>query len=113
TSRVVLLDANGSPDAVAGSIVLISIGNSNATQEFRFFAADEEEDPAINSRLTFVDCAEAGQSIDLISDPGAEYWTYVDDMLAAGGVTGPQVQVVWLKEALPDPSESWPAHALT
>src|SRR6185436_7570060 len=77
------------------------------------FASDEAADPEVDSRLDFVDCAEAGQSIDLISDPGAEYWTYVDDALAGAGVSAQEVQVVWLKEALPDPVDTWPSHALT
>src|SRR6185295_19133686 len=37
TSRLVLLDTDGVPDAENGVFVLISIGNSNATQEFSDF----------------------------------------------------------------------------
>jgi hypothetical protein len=111
TSRMMLLDAAGNPDAVSGVFVLISIGNSNATQEFRSFKPVAEADPDANSRLVLVDCAQAGQGADILSDPTAEYWSHVDDDLAAAGVTNLQVQSVWMKIALPYPSEGWPLHA--
>src|SRR6185436_7293444 len=111
TSRMTLLDAGGSSNAQNGVFVLISIGNSNATQEFRNFIPVAEDDPAFDSRLVLVDCAQAGQGADILSDPGAAYWDHVDDDLAAAGVTPLQVQSVWVKIALPYPSEGWPLHA--
>jgi hypothetical protein len=111
TGRLVLLDAAGNPDPVNGVFVLISIGNSNATQEFTRFKTHAEADPALNSRLVLVDCAKFQQGADVISNPNAEYWNLVDDRLAEAGVTPAQVQAVWLKEALPFPTEVWPESA--
>jgi hypothetical protein len=110
--RLMLLDAAGNPDPVNGIFVLISIGNSNATQEFTRFKTHAGEDPDLNSRVVLVDCAKFQQGADVISNPNAAYWTLVDDRLAEAGVTPLQVQAVWLKEALPFPTESWPDSAI-
>src|SRR6185369_6098481 len=47
----------------------------------------------------------------IISDPGAPYWTDVDTKLANASLTPLQVQSVWLKDAIPYPTEGFPAHA--
>src|SRR5262245_8888862 len=112
TSRMVLLDAEGSPDPVSGIFLLISIGNSNATEEFTRFVDDALADPSRNRKLAIVDCAESGQTSDLIRDPAAPYWSHVDGVLLAAGVTPAQVQSVWLKDARPNPTETWPDSAL-
>jgi hypothetical protein len=111
TGRMMLLDGLGLPDAVNGKLVLISIGMSNATQEFSTFIRDLQLDPRKNSRLELVDCAQPGQTSDIISDPLAAYWQHVDETLAAAGVTDLQVGSVWLKEAREFPQEQWPDSA--
>jgi hypothetical protein len=58
-----------------------------------------------------VDCAQPGQTSDIISDPLAAYWQHVDETLAAAGVTDLQVGSVWLKEAREFPQEQWPDSA--
>jgi len=111
TGRVMLLDAQGQPDAIGGRIVLLSVGMSNTTQEFSAFIPLANSDPGKNSRLTIVDGAEGGQDATLISNPGAVYWTHVDQKLAAAGVTPQQVEAVWLKEARAGPTEAFPNDA--
>src|SRR6185503_7724080 len=44
--------------------------------------------------------------------PAAPYWIYVDQTIAAAGVSTLQVQSVWLKDARPNPTEAWPDSAL-
>ncbi len=109
--RVMLLNAQGLPDAVNGKIVLMSVGMSNTTQEFSTFIPLANADPVKNSRLVIVDAAQGGQDATIISNPTAPYWTGVDQKLAAAGVTPQQVEVVWLKEARAGPTEAFPTDA--
>jgi len=109
--RVMLLDAQGQPDAAGGRIVLMSVGMSNTTQEFSTFKPLADADPAKNSRLVIVDAAQGGQDAAIISNPAAPYWTGVDQKLAAAGVTPLQVESIWLKEARAQPTEAFPTDA--
>jgi hypothetical protein len=109
--RMVLLDASGNVDPANGRFVLISIGNSNASDEFAAFVAKAAADVRTNHRLSIVDCAEGGATSDVIRDPDASYWKEVDATLLSAGVTGAQVQSVWLKNARPNPTEPWPLSA--
>jgi hypothetical protein len=111
TSRLVLLNAEGNPDATNGVFVLISIGNSNATMEFSDFVRRANSEPARNGKRMIVDCAEPDQTADIISDPAATYWLDVDLKLAGASLTPLQVQSVWLKDAIPYPAEGFPGHA--
>jgi hypothetical protein len=119
-SQVQPLDSLGRPDTANGKIVMISVGMSNATQEFaskgtQTFEMLADADPERNSRLVFVDGAQSGQDAPTWLDPSAVTWTIVNERLAAAGVTPQQVQVAWLKQALIDPSiyGAFPAHAHT
>ncbi len=110
--RIMLLDAQGLPDAASGRIVLMSVGMSNTTQEFSTFKPLADADPLKNSRLVIVDAAQGGQDAATISNPAAAYWTGVDQKLAAAGVTPAQVQAIWLKEARAQPTEAFPNDAM-
>jgi len=95
----------------SGSIVLLSIGMSNTTQEFSAFKQLADRDSRRSPRLVIVDGAQGGQDAERIRDPAAPFWQIVDQRLAAGQVTPSQVQVVWLKEAFARPTDPFPAHA--
>jgi hypothetical protein len=112
TGRMVLLGPTGIPDAENGRFVLISIGNSNASLEFSYFMNEVIAAGHRSTHLTLVNCADLDQTADVISDPAAPYWTQVEGALTAAGVTALQVQAVWLKEAIPYPTEGFPGHAL-
>ncbi len=101
---------DGRPQA-GGTIVLLSIGMSNTTMEFSAFKALADRDPRKSPRVTIVDGAQGGQDAERIKDPAAPFWGVVDQRLAAAGVTGAQVQAVWLKEAIAGENESFPADA--
>ena len=114
------LNGAGQPDA-NGKIVLLSVGMSNATQEFCgggpnscqsfSFVGQALSDASFNrARVVIVDGAQSGKVIpdwDEVTD--ATYTLVRDQRLAALGVSEKQVQAVWLKQATPNPSISLPA----
>ncbi len=109
-SQITPRDASGAPDP-AGSIVFLSIGMSNTTQEFSRFIQLSNADALRHPRVRPVDGAIGGQAAEDIDDPAAPYWTQVAQRLASAGVTAEQVQAVWLKQANRAPSQAFPVHA--
>ncbi len=112
-NSTVPLDTLGNPDPTGGSVVLISIGMSNCTQEFSTFVPKAVGDPRKNPRVAVIDCARGGQSADLIKDPNAAYWDTVFTRLRGHGSSPLQPQVVWIKEANRMPTGGFPASADT
>ncbi len=110
-NAIVPLDASGAPDPANGSIVLLSIGMSNTTQEYSRFVELANADPEKNPRVLLVDGAQGGQDARTISNPAAAFWANVDSRLAARGATPAQVQAVWVKEAVAGPTLPFPPHA--
>ena len=106
------LDTFGNPDA-NGRVVFISIGMSNATQEFSTFVPMANADPYRDPRVLVVDCAVGGQTASIIKDPAAPYWTTVRSRLSARGSSLAQVQVAWIKEANAGPTSGFPAATVT
>ncbi len=111
SAQIKPLSSNGTVDVQNGRIVLVSIGMSNATQEFSTFKPMADTLRSKNSQLVIVDGAQGGQDAVTISNPSATYWTVVDQRLAAAGVTPQQVQAAWVKEADAGPTLSFPADA--
>ena len=121
TALIVPLDRSGNRSP-SGKIVMVSIGMSNATQEFCAagnpspcsswsFVGQASRDPAVNhSTLMLINGARGGQvaeNWDAPTDP--DYDLVRDTNLAPAGLTEAQVQVAWLKEANPGPTVSLPA----
>jgi hypothetical protein len=105
-------DAAGTPDPLQGKIVILSIGMSNTTQEFSTWIPISNADPQRSPRVQVVDGAQGGQDAPTIANPNAQFWTVVNQRLAAAGATPQQVQVFWLKEAVAGPRTAFPAHAV-
>lgn len=97
-AKIAPLDADGKP-AATGTIALISISMSNATQEFSRFKQLADDDPAKSPRVIIVDCAQGGQAMAQWVDPQGGAWLEADRRLAASAVSPGQVQVVWVKLA--------------
>lgn len=97
-ARIVPLDADGRP-AKNGTIGLISISMSNATQEYSLFKRLADADPAKSHRVVVVDCAQGGQAMAEWAPPDARPWTEAERRLQAAGVGARQVQVAWVKLA--------------
>jgi hypothetical protein len=107
------LDADGK-EAEDGKIVLISVGMSNTTQEFSAFVMLARADAEKSSKLVIVDGAQGGQTANVWANPGDhDPWTVLDQRLRQAGVTAQQVQVAWVKQAMPGPEYlgDFPKHA--
>jgi hypothetical protein len=106
------LDAAGNTDTNNGRIVLLSIGMSNTTQEFRNgFMRRANTDPSKNPRLVIVDGAQGGQAATEWTNHNAATWSTVETRLQNAGVTTNQVQVIWMKQARRNPTQAFPLHA--
>jgi PKD repeat protein len=114
------LDSAGNVDTNNGKIVLLSLGMSNATQEWASkgtnnFYRIATNDPSLNPRVRIVDGAFGGQDAPRWTNILSSNWfNVITQRLVSAGVTTNQVQVLWLKEALAGPSGygAFPAHAL-
>jgi len=110
-AKIQPLDAEGKP-AGDGKVVLLSVGMSNTTQEFSRFKQLADADPEKSPRLVIVDGAQGGQAAaQWAASADSRVWQTVEERLQAAGVSGRQVQVVWLKQANIRPTEEFPEHA--
>ena len=117
-NQVKPLDASGNVDNSHGIIGLISIGMSNATDEFASggdtsFMPQADADPSKDPQLTIVDGAQGGKDATAWADPNDDAWTTLAQRLSAAGVSAAQVEVVWMKQAIEYPMSygAFPAHA--
>lgn len=117
-AKVQPLDAQGRPSP-EGKIAVVSIGMSNTSQEFTRFKEIADADPEKSPRLVIVNGAQGGQDAPAWANPGPpaqgrpDVWGVLDARLKDAGVAPAQVQVIWLKQALVQPSRfgQFPDHA--
>ena len=101
---VVPRDAGGQPNA-NGKTALLSVGMSNTSMEFAVFKTTADSDTLKNSKLVIVNGAQGAVDAEQMKSSSSSYWTtWVPQQLSAAGVTGNQVQTVWLKNALANPN---------
>ncbi len=96
---------------VNGRIVLLSIGMSNASYEFRSFARLATADPQLNPAVKLVDGAMGAWDARRIARSGAGYWAALDRRLVAAGTSSREVQAVWLKESISGEDRTFPQDA--
>jgi hypothetical protein len=108
--RVRPLDSRGR-SARGGRIVLLSIGMSNASEEFSAFKQLADADSSKNPRVKIVDGAQGGYDAERVVTASAPFLATVDQRLHAAGVTAAQVEAVWLKEAIAGEREPFPQDA--
>ncbi len=96
---------------INGHVVLLSIGMTNATQEFRAMIRLAAGETDLNPNLKLVDGAMSGWDARKMANPGAGYWRAVDRRLAGEGVTPREVQAVWLKTSINGEARAFPADA--
>jgi len=91
-----------------GKIVLLSIGMSNTTMEFSRFKELADADPDTSPHLVIVDGAQGGKDAEAwarVNSNGTNaVWDEAGKRLRQAGVTPAQVQVVWIKQAIPGPA---------
>ena len=109
TGKIQPLDADGKPTK-DGTIALVSISMSNATQEFSLFKQLADRDEKKSSRVTIIDCAQGGQAMAQWVDPKGRAWTEADRRLDAAKISPKQVQVVWVKLANVQPKGELTEH---
>ncbi len=113
-NQLVPLDGNGNPDPVNGKIVLLSIGMSNANQEYEKFQILANSLPNLNPYLEIVQGAQPGRDISAVTDSNNIYWSVVDDTLTNRGLTRLQVRAVWFKQAERLPQDTtFPSYAFS
>ena len=98
-------DGNPSPD---GKIVMLAIGFSNPNMEFPVFQRMAAEDSELNPKLMLVNGCVGGRSSEVIANPDSNYWHEVKGLTDRAGTTFQQVQVIWFKLVVPNPSQPWP-----
>ena len=105
------LDEKGgeSPD---GKYALVSIGMSNTTMEFSTFKQIADANPAKNPGLVLVDGAIGGVTSTRMTGPDMPYWNDLKARLDAAGIAPPQVQILWIKQAIGQPTLGFPAYPL-
>ena len=96
---------------VNGRIVVLSIGMSNTSQEFRALMRLAADDPGINRAVELVDGAIVGWDARRAARPRSGYWPALARRLAAAGVAPREVQAVWLKQAISGEDRSFPQDA--
>ena len=112
TEQIRPLSASGNTDTSNGKIVLLSIGMSNTTQEWSSgFMPIATSDPSKNPQLVIIDGAQGGQAATDWTNFNSTTWTTVQNRLQNAGVTTNQVQVIWMKQARKNPTETFPVHA--
>lgn len=103
SDEILPLDVDGLPDP-NGIVGMVSIGMSNATQEFDggpwAFKPRADADPSRNPSLVIVDGAQASQDAGDWAVTDSLPWQVLAQRLADAGVAPSQVQVVWLKQAI-------------
>lgn len=120
-------DAQGNPSAT-GKYVLLSVGMSNATQEWcspggappcsrQSLMAKAAADPLVeHGELALVNGALGSQVCTTWDEPTDPNWDRVRGVLQQQGLSEAQVQAIWLKCAEPQPTIALPSamsHAYT
>ena len=86
---------------------------SNARLAFKRFITLAKVDPEVSSKLRMVNGAQAGWGAEEMVDPNAQYWSDLDVLVSDGGLTPPQVQVIWMLVENIDYSGGFPQKADT
>lgn len=120
--RVRPLAPDGTPSS-SGRIVVLSVGMSNAYLVYRSFIESASTNPVKagqyvvggtstrNPRVELVNGATPQWDATKVIDNAASYFGILNTDLSAAGVTGNQVQAVWLYEAIGNESQPFPADA--
>ena len=102
------LDGKPSPD---GKIVVLSIGFSNPNMEFPVFQKLAAAESGINPKVKLVNGCVGGRSSEVIANPDSNYWKEVRNLIDHASTTPQQIQVLWIKLVVPNPTQPFPVEA--
>ncbi len=116
TNQIQPLDVNGNPDPINGKIGFISASMSNGVYEFNDqFSWMAATDSTVNSKLVFANTSVGNNDISSWANNNNNVWNTVNQRISSAGLTNPQIQVVWMKQAKANPGLSanpnFPDHA--
>lgn len=94
--QIVPRDELGAPSS-SGLIGFLSVGISNITHEFGRFTQLANADDRREARVVLLNGGRGSIDSAIMSDPSADYWTWLDQRVVAAGMTDQQVQVAWLE----------------
>jgi lysophospholipase L1-like esterase len=104
------LDLEGNPSA-DGKIVLLAIGFSNPNMEFPAFQKLAAAEPGLNPKLLLVNGCVGGRESKVIANPESNYWNEARQLISKAGTTPKQIQVVWIKMVVANPTQPFPVEA--
>lgn len=124
-------NAAGLRDDTNGKIVMVSIGMSNGAMEFGdkaqywtgsepariggsqpdAFAGQTEVLTDLNPKLVIINAAQSGKTADKIANIADNYWNFATTEVTEKGFAVNQVQAVWIKEAIGNPTGTFPGSA--
>lgn len=95
-------DASGAVDLEGGVIGFATIGMSNTFQESQAILDAIAAEQGVSSYLRMVNGAQSGRDAPAWANPAdpLHVWQTFDTRLADAGVAGPQLQIVWIKQAI-------------
>lgn len=121
-ARIRPLAPNGTPSS-SGRIVMLSVGMSNTYLEYHSLIEMDATNPLRSGNLLIAGTLKSNPHVELVNgatpswdalsiiNNEASYFGIVNSDLSHAGVTGNQVQAVWLYEAIENESEPFPADA--
>ncbi len=101
-------DPEGNRDP-EGKIGFMALGLSNTSSEFQVFQHLVSACGTVNAHLVLTNAAQPRKSAEVMALPDSNYWKVVDRRIKQDKLTNQQVQVVWIKTALKEPSAAFPA----
>jgi hypothetical protein len=109
-SAIKPLDLEGKPSP-DGKIVLLAIGFSNPNMEFPVFQKLAAAESGLNPKLMLVNGCVGGRSSEVIANPESNYWKEIRQLIDKSGTTPQQIQALWIKLVVPNPTQTFPVEA--
>jgi hypothetical protein len=69
-------------------------------------------DSSLNPKLMLVNGCVGGRESKVIANPESTYWKEVAQLITKAGTTHQQVQVLWIKEVVANPTQPFPVEAM-
>ncbi len=101
-------DPFGNPDP-EGQVGFMALGLSNTSSEFQVFQHLVSACGTVNAKLVLVNAAQPRKSAEVMAVADSNYWRVTERRIKQDKLTAQQIQVVWIKTAVKDPTAPFPA----